>query len=203
MNYGKLEMFLLVSVSYYVSLYFLLRRYFGQDLHTTAKNGDVELMERLLVHDPASESEKLDVKAVTKDSLGKTASMLAAERGHQEVLRTLVQAHAQLNLQNSNGNTCLHLAAQRGEVETCRLSVESGADPLIRNLFQFRFADTEQYWLITLTFFRPVVPARTMSTSAGTVEGLFKCEHQRYWLVRFSRGCCRRLCCSSSRPLTS
>eukprot|EP00450_Noctiluca_scintillans_P011214 CAMPEP_0194504286 /NCGR_PEP_ID=MMETSP0253-20130528/28860_1 /TAXON_ID=2966 /ORGANISM="Noctiluca scintillans" /LENGTH=1173 /DNA_ID=CAMNT_0039346659 /DNA_START=71 /DNA_END=3592 /DNA_ORIENTATION=- len=134
MNHGKLEMFLLVSVSYYVSLYFLLRRYFGQDLHTAAKNGDVELTERLLVHDPASESVKLDVNAVTKDSLGMTASMLAAERGHQEVLRTLVQAHAQLNLQNSNGNTCLHLAAHRGEVETCKLLVESGADPLIRNL---------------------------------------------------------------------
>ena len=132
MNYGKLEMFLLVSVSYY----------FCQDLHTAAKNGDVELTERFLVHDPASESEKLDVNAVSKDSLGMTASMLAAERGHQDVLRTLVQAHAQLNLQNSNGNTCLHLAAQRREVETCRLLVESGADPLIRNLFQFRFADT-------------------------------------------------------------
>ena len=71
------------------------------------------------------------------------------------------------------------------------------------HLFQFRFADTEQYWLITLTFFRPVVSARTMSTSAGTVEGLFKCVHQRYCLVRFSRGCCRRLCCSRSRPLIS
>lgn len=152
MNYCKLEMFLLVSVSYYVSLYFLLRRYFGQDLHTAAKNGDVELTERLLVHDPASESEKLDVNAVTKDSLGMTASMLAAERGHQEVLRTLVQAHAQLNLQNSNGNTCLHLAAQRGEVETCRLLVESGADPLIRNLDGDAPADLARQRSVTWTW---------------------------------------------------
>jgi hypothetical protein len=149
---GTLEMFLLLSMLYYVSLYFTVMRYFGQDLHTAAKNGDVELTERLLVQDPASESEKLDVNAVTKDALEMTPSMLAAEGGHQEVLRTLVQAHAQLNLQNSSGNTCLHLAAQRGEVETVKLLVDSGADPWIRNLDGHAPADLARRRSVTWTW---------------------------------------------------
>ena len=47
------------------------------------------------------------------------------------------------------------------------------------HLFQFRFADTEQYWMITLTFFRPVVPASyTMPLTLAFHRGVGALAHR-------------------------
>ena len=56
-----------------------------------------------------------------KDHAGNTALHSAANRGHNEVVTTLITAGADLNIQNKNGDTALHIIAKRGKHELMKL----------------------------------------------------------------------------------
>ncbi|CAK9115057.1 unnamed protein product [Durusdinium trenchii] len=54
---------------------------------------------------------------------------LAAERGHLEVVRLLLEAGADLNAATQCGHTVLMFAAQNGHPDVVRVLLEAGADP--------------------------------------------------------------------------
>ncbi len=60
---------------------------------------------------------------------GKTALMVAAEHGQNEVIQALVRRNANMNLKHYSDLTALMLAAGGGYVEAVRLLLAAGADP--------------------------------------------------------------------------
>jgi len=59
---------------------------------------------------------------------GCTALMIAAWNGNAEIVQMLVDAGAQLNVQNNYGRTALFLAAHNGKVEIVKLLIAAGAE---------------------------------------------------------------------------
>ena len=59
---------------------------------------------------------------------GATLLYMAAEHGHLEVVRALLEAGADLNQANTDGDTPLCIAAQCGRKEVVRALLEAGAE---------------------------------------------------------------------------
>ena len=59
---------------------------------------------------------------------GETPLFLAAERGHLEVTRLLLEANADKDMCSATGATPLFIAAQTGQLEVVRLLLEANAD---------------------------------------------------------------------------
>ena len=74
---------------------------------------------------------KVDVNA--QDEEGKTALILASDRGYTEIVKLLLEAGANVNLQDSHGNTALMWASSKGHIEVVRLLLESGAKVDLQN----------------------------------------------------------------------
>lgn len=66
-----------------------------------------------------------------QDAVGATALSLAAQRGHLEVVRQLVEANAELDLQGCDGETALMLASLNGHLEVVQYLVQANADLMI------------------------------------------------------------------------
>jgi hypothetical protein len=62
------------------------------------------------------------------DASGTTALHLAAQRGHDAVVRTILEAGANVNFSDAWGTTALHFAAQRGHDDIVRTLLRHGAD---------------------------------------------------------------------------
>ena len=54
-------------------------------------------------------------------------------KGHNEVVKTLIQAKCDLNVKSETGHTALHWTAKKGYRNVVISLLESGADPSIRN----------------------------------------------------------------------
>ncbi|HZH78122.1 MAG TPA: ankyrin repeat domain-containing protein [Archangium sp.] len=89
-------------------------------LHFAVKKGHVAVVERL------ARTHARDVPAEGRGQL--TPLMLAASGKKTAVVRTLIQAGADVNHANSGGQTALHLAANLGTVEVVRLLLKHGAE---------------------------------------------------------------------------
>ncbi|CAJ1349831.1 unnamed protein product [Effrenium voratum] len=89
-------------------------------LFQSAKSGDLEKLVRLL-------EEPCDPNAV-KTSTDSLALHEAAEQGHAEVARVLLEAGANKNREDCNGGTALHDAAWNGHHEVVQLLVEKRAN---------------------------------------------------------------------------
>ncbi len=68
----------------------------------------------------------VDVNA-TVEKESKTALMAAAEMGHLESLRLLLQAGAQVNTKSDRDETALSLAARNAQFEVVKTLLEVGA----------------------------------------------------------------------------
>ncbi len=62
------------------------------------------------------------------DAFGNTALMWAADRGHTDIVRRLLGAGANPNLQNNQGTTALIRAAKEGQAQAVEALLEAGAD---------------------------------------------------------------------------
>jgi ankyrin repeat protein len=60
-----------------------------------------------------------------KDADGRTALMLAAERGDVEIVQALLQKGASTDIKNRDGKTAATIAEVNGHVEVARLLRES------------------------------------------------------------------------------
>jgi ankyrin repeat protein len=66
-------------------------------------------------------------------SLGRTPLMAATVSDRLEIMQLLLDAGADINLQDKNGNTALAMAARKGRPETVAFLLKHGADKSIRN----------------------------------------------------------------------
>jgi hypothetical protein len=73
-----------------------------------------------------------DVNA-RSESNGYTPLLWASSRGHTEIVRLLLEAGGDVNVQANDGQTALMRAADYGHVDTVTLLLDSGADVNIRN----------------------------------------------------------------------
>ncbi|AGJ99263.1 Ankyrin repeat domain protein [Wolbachia endosymbiont of Drosophila simulans wNo] len=87
-------------------------RYFSA-LYFAAANGREGIVKALLTAEQISVSEK--------DSFGKTTLHWAAERGHIEILNTLLGKKASVNIKDNYGETPLHYAAKNGHIEIVKI----------------------------------------------------------------------------------
>jgi len=92
--------------------------------------------------DVASARSYLDAGAdinAAEGSTGTTPLMLAAQRGHGEVVRLLLDRGAKVNVQERSGQraTALMMASRTGAVETVRLLIEKGASINTRDADKF------------------------------------------------------------------
>lgn len=62
------------------------------------------------------------------DAFGNTALMWAADRGHTDIVRRLLRAGANPNLQNNQGTTALIRAAKEGQAQAVEALLEAKAD---------------------------------------------------------------------------
>ena len=56
-----------------------------------------------------------------KDKYGKTALMLASEKGHADAVKALLAAGANVNARDKDGRTALSLATENGHTETANI----------------------------------------------------------------------------------
>ena len=64
---------------------------------------------------------------------GETALMIAARYGYDKGVQVLLNASADVNIQNSEGNTALHFAADKGHLGICKMLLASGARASLTN----------------------------------------------------------------------
>ena len=76
---------------------------------------------------------------------GETPLHVAAEKGHVEVVKLLLEHGANPNARDMYGVTPLHLAARKGHVEITKLLLEHGADP---NAKEKLGGETPLYWAV-------------------------------------------------------
>lgn len=89
-----------------------------------ARFGDADDVQRAL-------EGKVDVNA--QDEWGKTALHMAAANGHDEIVKVLIDAGANVAVANESGNTALHWACLMGHEQVTRLLMEAGANPSALN----------------------------------------------------------------------
>jgi len=92
---------------------------------TCARSGSADAVKRLLAGDA-------DVNA-REPAQNQTALMWAAAEHHPAVVRTLIEAKADLRAHTKNGFTALHFAAREGDIESARLLLAAGVNIDVRS----------------------------------------------------------------------
>jgi ankyrin repeat protein len=92
---------------------------------TCAASGSADAVRMLIVR-------RADVNA-REPSQHQTALMWAAAERHPNVVRTFIEAGADLRARTRNGFTALHFAAREGDLESTRLLLAAGVDVNIRS----------------------------------------------------------------------
>jgi ankyrin repeat protein len=90
-------------------------------LRWAAQNGHTQVV-RLLLEKPA----RFIIDSTNR--YGETALMLAAEKGHLEIVDCLLKGHAVINIQCQNGGSALIRAAKNGNSACVKALVNKGAD---------------------------------------------------------------------------
>ena len=89
-------------------------------LMTCAKTGNVEAVKLLIEYGAA-----VDAKEPAQNQ---TALMWAAAERHTDVVKALIDAHADLTAASKQGFTAIHFAARIGDLDTVKLLLASGVD---------------------------------------------------------------------------
>jgi ankyrin repeat protein len=92
---------------------------------TCARSGSADAVRMLLAGDA-------DVNA-KEPAQNQTALMWAAAEHHPDVVRTLIEAKADLHARTKSGFTALHFAAREGDIESARLLLVAGVNINIRS----------------------------------------------------------------------
>ena len=92
---------------------------------TCARSGSADAVKRLIAGDA-------DVNA-KEPGQNQTALMWAAAEHHPAIVRSLIEAKADLQAHTKNGFTALHFAAREGDIESARLLLAAGVNINIRS----------------------------------------------------------------------
>lgn len=103
------------------------------DLHTAAFLGDLKSIQQ---HIEAGSD--LDDKEPT---MGSTALISASVFGKTEIARALIEAGANLNIQNNEGSTALHTSTFLCRTEIVEMLLAHGADKTLKNMYGFTALD--------------------------------------------------------------
>ena len=99
----------------------------AMDIHTAALLGDLDAIEQhILAGTDLNQREP---------TVGSSPLITAAMFGKTEVARALIEAGADVNLQNNEGSTPLHTAAFLCRTEIVRMLLDHGADKTLRNVY--------------------------------------------------------------------
>lgn len=78
--------------------------------------------------------ENLSPKSIEDtDENGMSLLHWAADRGHTEIVRCLLEKKINVNMQDDEGQTALHYAASCGHLDIIRVLLDHGADPSIQD----------------------------------------------------------------------
>jgi ankyrin repeat protein len=91
---------------------------------TCAKSGNAEAVRMLISRDAAVNAKE--------PKQNQTALMWAAAEHHPAVVKSLIDAHADLQAHTKQGFTALHFSAREGDQESARLLIAAGVDVNIR-----------------------------------------------------------------------
>jgi ankyrin repeat protein len=94
------------------------------DIWRAARDGNLAEVERLVGEDPSRVNAKQECSMATPLSS-------AAEEGHIEVVRLLLDQGAAINEQEDYGSTAVLCASQQGHTPVVELLLERGADPTL------------------------------------------------------------------------
>ncbi|CAF1467538.1 unnamed protein product [Rotaria sp. Silwood1] len=95
-----------------------------EELVKAAANGDTRRVEELI------KQTNVDVNGIFA---GHTPLQAAAQNGHLDIIRLLIQHHANLEIEDKDGDRAVHHAAFGDEAEVLELLAKSGADLNARN----------------------------------------------------------------------
>jgi len=98
----------------------------AMDIHTATFLGDMKAIQQHI--DAGSD---LNVKEPT---FGSTPLISASVFGKTEVAKALIEAGADINLQNNEGSTALHSAAFLCHIEIVKMLLDKGVEKNLRNL---------------------------------------------------------------------
>jgi len=99
----------------------------SMDLQTAAFLGDLDAVKQHI-----AAGTDLDQREPT---MGSTALISAAVFGKTDVARALVEAGADVNIQNQEGSTALHSAAFLCRTDIVKMLLENGADKELKNIY--------------------------------------------------------------------
>merc|ERR1719394_1399936 len=96
-----------------------------KELYDVSKDGNCGRVRELL--EAGADPDKY------KDGYGDTAVNDAARNGHNEVVKTLIQAKCDINVKNNSGSTALHNAARDGHNEVVKTLILAKCDINVKN----------------------------------------------------------------------
>ncbi|CAH1154571.1 unnamed protein product [Phaedon cochleariae] len=100
-------------------------------LHFAEYVGNVNILNHLLEKDRGHTPSGVDIDIQENDC--KTPLHSAAEKGHLDCLKILVDSGGDVNIQDNEGDTPLHWAAYQGHLDCLKILVDSGGDVNIQD----------------------------------------------------------------------
>lgn len=95
------------------------------DIHTAVLYGDLETVKQHIT---------ADTDLNQKEPMGGSTPLISAITfDKQEIAKALIEAGADLNLQNNDGSSALHVAAFFCRVESTQLLLDAGANKTLKN----------------------------------------------------------------------
>lgn len=98
---------------------------YGMDIFQAAEQGNVRVIKRLIAAQPKEQRENY---VNQKDGLGITPLCMATMYGHKKVVQVLINADADIELQDDSGRTPLHIASLYGNVKIAQALIAAGAN---------------------------------------------------------------------------
>tara|TARA_R110000868_G_scaffold22001_4_gene90779 strand:- start:7949 stop:8542 length:594 start_codon:yes stop_codon:yes gene_type:complete len=97
------------------------------DINTAVINGNLELVKQHI-----NAGTNINQKEAMS---GSTPLMSAATFNKPEIVKALINAHADLSIKNNDGSTALHSAAFFGRIEIVQMLLDAKADKTLKNNF--------------------------------------------------------------------